>query len=235
MTDSFWFFQPSILIDSDRIIEFFPNKNYSNDENLNALVRLSLYISIIFIIYKKDINWISIFIFSLLLSYYVHINTKTIRENFEENIVASDFPVNSEINSTTDISQLPKQKNCSKPDLENPFMNLTMNDLLNTDSSGKIKDKAIACDINDPIIKKSIDSNFKNNLFRDINDVFGKYNSQRQFFTMPWTDIIPDAEGNFKNWLYKQPLTCHEDQDHCIRGNYEDVRSNSFLPEHSMN
>jgi len=47
-------------------------------------------------------------------------------------------------------------------------------------------------------------------------------NSQRQFYTMPWTSSIPDPKGEFKNWLYKSPKTCKENSDFCLK--YEDVR-----------
>lgn len=211
MPDPFWFNDFSILINPDRMIEFFPNNDFTTDEKLNSLVRLGAYIAIVFIMYKKDINWISILIFILLLTYYLHTNAN-IQENFDGlPAVITELPIT----------------NCTKPEKNNPFMNVTMGDLLNTDPNGSVKMKPVSCDPNNADIKKSIDNNFKNNLFRDVNDVFGKYNSQRQFFTMPWTDIIPDSEGNFKNWLYKQPETCHENPEYCIRSNYEDVRANS--------
>jgi hypothetical protein len=113
-------------------------------------------------------------------------------------------------------------ENCVAPTLDNPFMNMTMKDYLNTDKSGNIIERNPACDPNDPNIKKSIDAKFNNNLYRDVSDVFGKYNSQRQYFTMPWTQTIPDVDGNFKNWLYKSPKTCKENNN-CIR--YEDIRT----------
>ena len=231
MPDPFWFSDPSILIKPDRLIEFFPNNDFNLDEKLNSIVRLGMYLSIVFIIYKKDINWISIFIFIVLLTYYIHSNYNPIsnQENFEANLNPNEFPNKTKINDTTDkFNEIPK--NCTKPTLDNPFMNLTMADLLNTQNNGDVKLKPLACDINNPVIKKSIDTKFKNNLFRDINDVFGQFNSQRQFFTMPWTGIIPDSNGDFKNWLYNQPSTCHENPDNCIRGNYEDLRAKSFVP-----
>ncbi len=47
-------------------------------------------------------------------------------------------------------------------------------------------------------------------------------NSQRQFFTMPWT-TIPNAQNEFAKWLYLNPKTCKEDQDYCLK--YEDIRA----------
>ena len=56
----------------------------------------------------------------------------------------------------------------------------------------------------------------------DVNDVFGKMNSQRQFYTMPST-TIPNAQDDFAKWLYLNPKTCKEDQDFCLK--YEDIRA----------
>jgi hypothetical protein len=56
-------------------------------------------------------------------------------------------------------------------------------------------------------------------------------NSQRNYFTMPWT-TIPNDQEKFANWLYKNPDTCKENQDACIGQNYEDLRSNRFVFPH---
>ena len=102
-------------------------------------------------------------------------------------------------------------------------MNATMKDFLNVDPvTNRIVDRPEACDTNDVEIKKQIDSSFNNNLYKDVNDVFGKMNSQRQFYTMPST-TIPNAQDDFAKWLYLNPKTCKEDQDYCLK--YEDVRA----------
>ena len=50
-SDIFWYYNPSILWDKERLIEFFPNPDLSLAEKLNALVRLSFYIAIILMIF----------------------------------------------------------------------------------------------------------------------------------------------------------------------------------------
>jgi hypothetical protein len=113
--------------------------------------------------------------------------------------------------------------NCTKPTIDNPFMNVTMKDYFNIDQSTKmIIDRPEACDTNDINIKKEMNSAFNNNLFKDVNDIFGKTNSQRQFYTMPST-TIPNDQNEFAKWLYLNPKTCKEDQDYC--NPYEDLRA----------
>jgi hypothetical protein len=249
VSDKFWYDDPMILIAANRLTEFFPNKSFSLNEKLNSLVRMGLYVSIILILYYKNIKWGSIFLFSILLTYYIHTNNPEPKANvtiekFDEvdevnkisnpqiypsspSVPGSNpFYDNAQIYANIDLEQKETVKTdskCTEPTIDNPFMNMTMKDYLNYDDSGKIIERPDACDTADPAIKKSIDNTFNNNLFKDVNDVFGKFNSERQYYTMPWTDIIPDINGDFKNWLYKTPKTCKEDQDYCLL--YEDIRS----------
>ena len=246
-TDPFWVNNPYILISADRLTEFFPNKLFSLDEKLNSIVRLGMYISIVLMFYDKNPKWISVFIFTLLITYYIHVNNPNSVSNKKvetlDNVASlqtvppqTTKPQPSNIddhNYTQTYSQtqygvsdtISKDTSnlCTKPTIDNPFMNMTMKDYLNFDKNGKIVDRPSACDTTNPDIKKEIDSNFKNNLFRDVDDVFGKFNSQRQYFTMPWTEVIPDINGEFKNWLYNNPKSCKEDQDYCLL--YEDIRA----------
>jgi hypothetical protein len=203
VSDSFWFDQPEILWDKDRLAEFFPTVELSLEERLNAILRLSIYISIILSIYKSDIRFCFIAVFTAIFTYYIYEN-KPKKEEVVETFGEKD------------------QQACTMPTVDNPFMNVTMKDYLNIKDE-QIVDRPPACDVSDPEVKKEIEKNFNNNLFRDVNDVFGRMNSQRQFFSMPWT-TIPNKQDEFANWLYKSPKTCKEDQDYCVR--YEDLRSN---------
>lgn len=239
INDKFWLDDPTILISSDRLTEFFPNKLFTLDEKLNSLVRLAMYVSIVLIFYFQNIKWSNIFLFSLLLTYYIHINkprkinTDTFVETFIHDSEPADFitpssSLNDQNNQNDNIITTSTPTECTQPTFDNPFMNMTMKDYLNFDKSGKIKERLPACDTTNPDIKKAIDDKFKNNLYRDVNDVFGKFNSERQFFTMPSTDIIPDIKGEFKHWLYNTPYTCKENNDYCLR--YEDIRGKQKPP-----
>ena len=48
-----------------------------------------------------------------------------------------------------------------------------------------------------------------NDLYRDVQDVFSKNNSQRQFYTVPG-NRIPHDQSSFAHWLYGTPQTCKE-------------------------
>jgi len=78
-----------------------------------------------------------------------------------------------------------------------------------------------ACNADDDEIKDEISINFNKDLYMNIDDVWEKKNSQRQFYTIPSTSV-PNNQTAFANWLYNSPKTCKEDQEGCLR--YEDLR-----------
>jgi hypothetical protein len=204
--DPFWFDDIKILFNKNRLTEFFPVKDHTLAEKLNSIVRFALYVSIVIFFYHNNPKYLSIVVGAALITVYIYKN-RTIEglENVDKDIFDK------------------KEVTCTRPTLDNPFMNVTMKDYMNIDpETHRIVERAPACNVNDPAVKKEIDSYFNNNLFKDVNDVFGKMNSQRQFFTMPWT-TIPNAQDEFAKWLYKSETTCKENQDYCV--GYEDIRS----------
>lgn len=204
VSDPFWYDNFEILYRKDRLIEFFPSWQHSKTEKLNSFVRLAFYISFILMTYKRNYRYIFIVVGVLLFTAMIY-NKQQEKQEKEQH------------NEKEEFSDL----DCTKPTLDNPFMNATMKDYLNI-RDGKTVDRPPACNINDPLVKKQVDTMFNNNLYRDIDDVFGKMNSQRQFFTMPYT-TIPNDRDSFQNWLYRSPQTCKEDNSYCLR--YEDIRA----------
>jgi hypothetical protein len=204
MPDQLWTSKISIIMQQDKLTEFFPDASQTTEEKLNSIVRFSLYTSIILAAYFSDIRYLGIFIGTLAITAMLD-NTQSISVDTIDPIVVVEG-MDPSLNITTE---------CTKPTLANPFMNFTMADYLNLDKDGRIKDRSAACDINNPEIKKEADSFFNQNLYRDVSDVFGKVNSQREFYTMPSTTFPNDRE-TFQNWLYLSPKTCKEDSNYCV-------------------
>ena len=73
-SDKFWYYDPSILWNQTRFIEFFPNPTLSFPEKLNALVRLSFYISIILMIFFGNYLYIYIPIVVLAFTFLIYKN-----------------------------------------------------------------------------------------------------------------------------------------------------------------
>lgn len=89
---------------------------------------------------------------------------------------------------------------CREPILENPFMNPTITDY-NTNYNPMTTSAVVPCNEDDEEIKDDIRVNFNHNLFRDVEDIWEKENSQRQFYTLPNTGVPNNREG-FQNWLF---------------------------------
>lgn len=247
-SDPLWVNDFSILLKKEKLTEFFPTKFQTNEERLNAVVRLSLYTSILLSVYHSNMKYTSILIFTLFLTYIVYknhpespanIKTEPI-SNIEKETLSDqqmyDWNTYKSGKWREDEQKQNTNENCTRPTPDNPFMNATMKTYLNIDKNNNIIPSQPACDPNNPDIKKEIDSNFNNNLYNDVSDMFGKLNSQRNFYTMPWTTIPNDPNLDFAKWLYASPQSCKEDPNACIRGIHEDIRQNRFVfPEPTIN
>lgn len=228
----FWKDDPQVLIRTENLFSFFPSKSLTQNENLNAILRLAIYSSIIACIYYKNLTPLTLALVVAILTILVNDNRKEL-ENFFTRLngtslgnisdyfkidlknlkVQKDEPLLAEFYATTTgntyISK--PEGTCIAPSSSNPFMNPTLDESTVRDTP--------ACDISDPEIKKKSDSYFENNLFRDTSDLFGKISSQRQFYTIPNHDSI-----SFAKWLYKNEEGCKTNNDFCLK--YEDVRAN---------
>lgn len=109
-----------------------------------------------------------------------------------------------------------EKNTCRKPTVDNPFMNTAAVEYGS-------ENPPAACNANDEDIKENIKVNFNKDLFRDVDDLWEKMNSQRQFYTMPNTGV-PNNQTEFAKWLYKLPDSSQckiEQGDSCLR--YDDL------------
>ncbi len=98
----------------------------------------------------------------------------------------------------------------TRPSAGNPFMNVLLDEI-------KYNPTRPAADFaSDPNNQAVLDDFFRVQWSSDPTDVFGRSQSQRQFYTMPSTSI-PNDQGSFQNWLYLVPgKTCKEgNRDAC--------------------
>jgi predicted component of type VI protein secretion system len=72
-TTKFWLNDISILLKKEEMYDFIPSKSMNKVQQLNALVRGSLFLSLLLSFLKNDIRFISIFIIILGLTYLIHI------------------------------------------------------------------------------------------------------------------------------------------------------------------
>jgi len=198
--DKFWYDEPSILFNFQRLDEFFPSKDMTIEEQLNSVVRLSIYSSVIMYLYTFNVNYLYISAITLIFTFLVY-RYSGIKENNE-----------TFIDSNTKIVT---------PTTNNPFMNVLHNDYLqnpNREAVSKLNNYI------NPNMNSVIEKKFNYNLYKDSSDIFNRKNSQRQFYTMPVT-TIPNEQTKFANWLYKTPPTCKENNGlQCVNNNMEHLK-----------
>ena len=168
------------------------------EEQLNSVVRLSIYLSVVMYLYTFNINYVYICILTLIFTYLIYTNSSRVKENFST-----------------------QKNNIVIPSINNPYMNILPDDYI------KNPERQAVSRLNNyknDNIDKEINNKFNYNLYVDSSDIYGRNTSQRQFYTTPIT-TIPNEQGKFANWLYKTPPTCKEGNGfQCIKNNYEPLR-----------
>jgi hypothetical protein len=101
-----------------------------------------------------------------------------------------------------------KENNCRKPTVENPFANIVFADYLD---AGNVPEP---CNVDDKNVQKEMNFLYNSSIYRNIEDVFERENSQRIFYTVPVT-TIPNKQTDFANWLYRVGPTCKENSANC--------------------
>ena len=209
--DPFWSEDPKILIDRKRLIEFVPTSDMTWKERLNSLTRLAVYSSLLLAMYQGKSWPLYIALAGVVIALFLfHFGPK---DNTQKEIKAPDeHPTSDSPNPF-----IPKnQPKCIPPTRNNPFMNVMQNEYVDNPT------RPPACDYDD--VKDQVEKQWSYNLYQDIDDaLWNRNNSQREWFTMPWT-TIPNDQGAFANWCYKTGPTCKTDQTACLR--YEDLRAN---------
>ena len=130
------------------------------------------------------------------------IQETTVKENFE-----NDVPVNKEL-----LEEIIGSK-VTYPTAKNPFMNVLVDEIKYNPYRSK------ASSVYDPEVAVGLEDFFKTQFINDPTDVFGKSQSQRQFYTTPST-TVPNDVDSYQNWLYRIPgKTCKEGgREACLPG-----------------
>ncbi len=197
--DVFWMDDYKILFYKERMTDFFPTIHMTLIEKLNAIFRLSIYLSVLLYLLTNNYLYLYIMIVVGIFTWFVYYNQKDNIELYFNSIKNSD---NNIINE-----RIEESKTTVEPTVQNPFMNIN----LITDNKEK---KSAPPSWNNEEVQKDIEDKFGYNLYRDVGDLYGKSNSQRQYYTMPST-TIPNNQTSFAKWCYGVGPTCKESSIYC--------------------
>ena len=204
--DKFWYDNPGILFQQNRLAEFFPDIKMNLNEKLNSLTRLLIYIGMVLYFYNNNYLYLFIGIIGIIITYsiyYIKLNNSIIKDKY--------------------YNYKNKKINYIKPTKNNPFMNI----LLNEYGTKNNREALIKKNINDKSVKKMIDNKFNINLYKNIDDIYNLNNSQRQYYTNPIT-TIPNDQNKFAKWLYNTGPTCKEKTINCSNNIYTSLKANSL-------
>jgi len=200
LNDPFWTEDYKILFYKEKLTEFFPTIQMTLIEKLNAIFRMSIYLSVILYLLTNNYLYLYIMIIVGAFTYFVYYNQKDNIESYFNSIPNSD-------NNILEKNREEIENNPVEPTTSNPFMNI------NLITDNKTKEKAPPS-WNNVEVQKEIEDKFGYNLYRDVGDLYGKSNSQRQYYTAPST-TIPNDQTSFAKWCYSVGTTCKENSIYC--------------------
>lgn len=208
MSEQIWYKDVKNLFNEKNYTHFFPSKDMTFAEQLNSLVRMSVYFSIIVYFLQKDTAIFMVPVFACVFTYFLY--TMDTNNKVNEKLYLQDNNLYKDPH-TEDVCQLPSK--------DNPFMNVLMSDYATNPSKKK------ACNVSKTTIKRQAQKHFDKNLYRSVSDIFNKEASDRQWITNPITTIPNDQEG-FAKWCYGSAKTCKEGNgDRCYSNMYREVKT----------
>jgi hypothetical protein len=205
--EQIWFRDPAGFIGSDNFTAFFPTREMTYAQQLNAITRFALYLGTLLALVRR--SWAMLYIplgaaaVTLLLGLAEERRGAARRESF------------------TRAGQAESGGGaCTLPTPDNPFMNVT------ADQFSLSPARQPACPADDPRVREATRAGFERNLYRDMDDIFGRNASDRQFYTTPST-TVPNDQGAFARFLYERGPSCKE-------GNGVQCAANIYRPHNSL-
>lgn len=184
--DKIWYEDVSVL--PRRWREFFPQPEQTNEERVNALVRLIAYATLGAYVYNREGRTLVLGLGAAAVVSLAFSHGR--QEGYPNN--APGAPTG-------------PQPGCQRPTRDNPFANVLLTDL------GK-PPRPPACAYDS--VKAEVTNTFNAGLFRNATDVYERENSQYQYYTMPVTTGIPDTTA-FRNFLYGGMRSCKTEAAAC--------------------
>ncbi len=219
-TEKIWYEDLNVLVDGSKLSKYIPLKSYSKNEKLNAIMRFSLYLSLLLIVLTMNVNYIFILITIGVLTYTVNFTYEEKEDKKLEKVEEYKNMKKDKHIKKRNIKPKEYVKKCVLPTEHNPFMNFMVSDK---------RDRKRACKTyNNEEIEDLMDDKFSVGLYKDIDSVYNNENSQREFYTMPNTEAA-NRQTEFANWCYKVPKTCKEGNgNQCVGNNIEKLNGESY-------
>lgn len=188
-----WYDDPHGFFKGDKLACFIPSKNSSLASQLNALLRLAMYFSVVLLLFRHFTVAVYLPLTVAFLTYFL----------FSNSLIESSLRLQQHDKLHEGMTR--EGQICTIPTSENPYMNALPNDRPNRPPACSIVASA-----------KAVEALAKDDLFLDVDDVFNKRTMLNHvFYTMPNTSVPNDQEG-FAKWCYDSGATCKKgDRSYC--------------------
>ena len=183
--EPFWYSEPSVLFSQGAWYKFVPTAAMTVSESLNAVVRFSVYLSLLLFLSSMQPMYLGLV--PLVMGVTVALNTlfpraKKITESFGNGLVVSGYVGDFE----------------TRPSDDNPFMNPHLTDILdnpNMPPAADVTRRDIRDEVNAAFAKTS-------NIYMDTTDVFEMVQAQRNFHT-----VVTDDHAGLLKFMAKGQRT----------------------------
>ncbi len=234
----FWYEDPNILLNQKYIFEFFPTEQMSYKQQLNAITRTIIILTVIIMLINPSFRVMLVSLITIVMIYlmYYFRNKEELKEGLEE-LELNDSRGNPEPYNEDELDKLePKEKNIAsvgnptdevineelsnvfaEPNSQNPFNNVMIDDY--NDSAAK---KPAPPSYNKNTQHNLLESakklvqeinheqpNITDKLFHDLGEKINLEHSMRPFYSNPST-TIPNDQTAFANFCYGSMTSCKE-------------------------
>ena len=187
-----WYQDPYSFMSREAFLQFFPTPDMTLAQKINAVMRFTIYFVLVMVLISGNLHYMYLLVGVAAVTSAIYElekrDKRAKRENFIRDNLAQDVKTG---------------ESCVRPTQENPFMNVLMSEYSQNPERPK------ACDVEQEGVKDMIGDCFNESVIRDVDDIFYKKASDRQFYTTPNTKIPNDQDG-FAKWLYNTGPTCKE-------------------------
>lgn len=190
LTEKIWYNDIQNFISYNNYFIILPLQHMTHEERLNALVRFFMYLGIILSLIRADYRYLLLGIVAAIISILLDQHSKKQKEKIQNLLKKQNMSI-------------VDNKICSSSTVQNPFMNPNIADIVYNPN------RPSACSIENDDVKEIVSKNFTEHLFQDVSDIYGKYASQRQFYTVAST-TIPNDQNGFAKWCYGRDYSCKE-------------------------
>lgn len=214
---TFWINDIPELYNQDKILQILPKKEYSIEENFNAVSRMVIIISILGLLFN-GINYLFSGIFTLaLISVYYNYQKKINKETFVDDVSTSNAPKKKKFNLYHPVKSNNPMGNVLLTDIaDNPTRKAAppsyvkkVEEKINNNTKDMIKENNKSFN-KDDLTKK---------LFKDLGDNYNFEESMINFYSNPATTIPNDQKG-FADYCYGNMPSCKEgDEFACAKKN----------------